>query len=527
MSLDSGCETYNNKYVSCHSQSHSHSEALSDADRKMSSNIYHCSSSFYNIHSPLESLSSDGVGGNGTGGSGTGFSLHPPHTLYDNCYSPLSPPRNLAQSHQNNTFSQSNPLYTLLPPSPSHSSSHPISNLSFSSDSSYSSHISNSNPQPLQTGKSNSSLPSPSMQSLKQSSGDTSLYPNITPVPVPYFSHLAQANPSNSVNSPNCISSNEFHTMGLGSTQHTNTPQFSLYHPTQQLKPSNYFLDGTPIVGPTRSAFLSRNFPPSPEPSPRTISSPIRSVISSPSMQDNYSVQSVSIDNRNYDENKKIKIGNNGNRYVNSYDSNCNGNVGELGNIQTSDESSSNKLNLSPDIDSVLNSKYFLSSPQNSQKNNVINQNCEIDYLGDNKNDFSSSNKSPNKNRIKSRSEDETGIIFNPEHSNSDCRTFREELRTLNNSLLNVPKNLLGFKKLGTESFESLLLDGLNVIVYLTSREGETKKKRALIIGEKSSSVISVEVQSSTKNKPGTIKSNICVGKRKHDCNILHVFGAF
>ena len=525
MSLDSGCETYNNKYVSFHSQSHSHSEALSDTDRKMSSNSYHCSSDFYNIHSPLESLSSDGVGGNGTGGSGTGFSLHPPHTLYDKCYSPLSPPRNLAQSHQNNTFSQPNSLSTFLPPSPSHSSSHPISNLSFSSDSSYS-HISNSNPQPLQTRKSNLSLQSPSMQSLKQSSRDTLLYPNITPVPAPYFSHLAQANPSNFVNSPHCVSSNEFHTTDLGSTQHTNTSQFSLFHPTQQLKPPNYFLDGTPIVDPTRSVFLSRNFPPSPEPSPRTISSPIRSVISSPSMQDNNSAQSVSGNHRNYDEDKKIKIGNNGNRYVNSYDSNCIGNVGELGNIQTYDESSSNELNLSPDIDCVLNSKYFLSSPQNSQKNNV-NQNCEIDYIGDNKNEFSSSNESPNKNRINSRSEDEIGNLFNPEHSNSDYRTFREELRTLNNSLLNVPKNLLGFKKLGTESFESLLLDGLNVIVYLTSREGETKKKKALIIGEKSSSIISVEVQSSTKNKPGTIKSNICVSRRNPDCNILHVFEAF
>ena len=243
-------------------------------------------------------------------------------------------------------------------------------------------------------------------------------------------------------------------------------------------------------------------------------------------MQDNNSAQSVSGNHRNYDEDKKIKIGNNGNRYVNSYDSNCIGNVGELGNIQTYDDSSSNELNLSPDIDCVLNSKYFLSSPQNSQKNNV-NQNCEIDYIGDNKNEFSNSNESPNKNRINSRSEDEIGNLFNPEHSNSDYRTFREELRTLNNSLLNVPKNLLGFKKLGTESFESLLLDGLNVIVYLTSREGETKKKKALIIGEKSSSIISVEVQSSTKNKPGTIKSNICVSRRNPDCNILHVFEAF
>ena len=227
-------------------------------------------------------------------------------------------------------------------------------------------------------------------------------------------------------------------------------------------------------------------------------------------MQDKNVLHTMPINNENYDNNKNKKIKNenyngndNENNFVNNYDSNCIGSNGELGLIQTSDVNSSNKQNFSPDIDSILNSKYFTSSPQNSQKINLVNKNCDIDYIADNKNEHSSSNEISNK--TKNKSYDEIGNYSNTEHSNTDSKTFREELKTLNNSLLNVPKNLLGFKKLGTDSFESLLLNGLNVIVYLTSKEGETKKKKALIISEKYSSVISVEVQSSTKSKSGKI----------------------
>ena len=99
-------------------------------------------------------------------------------------------------------------------------------------------------------------------------------------------------------------------------------------------------------------------------------------------------------------------------------------------------------------------------------------------------------------------------LNFQPRVLKSDSKIIFKEALSADVELripsVDKAKNLLGFKKLGTDSFENLLLDGLNVIVYLTSKEGETKKKKALIIGEKCSSVISVEVQSSTKNKSGT-----------------------
>ena len=74
-----------------------------------------------------------------------------------------------------------------------------------------------------------------------------------------------------------------------------------------------------------------------------------------------------------------------------------------------------------------------------------------------------------------------------------------------NSPLLNV-RTLHEMRKKGSEMFENNLLQGLNVVIYLFSKEGETQRKHAKIFGEKDSSVVSVEFKSTsrTNSKSGT-----------------------
>ena len=74
------------------------------------------------------------------------------------------------------------------------------------------------------------------------------------------------------------------------------------------------------------------------------------------------------------------------------------------------------------------------------------------------------------------------------------------------NSPLLTVRTLHEMRKKGSEVFERDLLEGLCVVVYVLSIEGETKRKDAKIIGEKDSSVVSVEIKatSRTNSKSGT-----------------------
>ena len=71
--------------------------------------------------------------------------------------------------------------------------------------------------------------------------------------------------------------------------------------------------------------------------------------------------------------------------------------------------------------------------------------------------------------------------------------------RSTPNSPLLTVRTLHEMRKKGSEIFERDLQGGLCVIVYLLSREGETKRKHAIIIGEKGSSMVSIEIKSSSR----------------------------
>ena len=66
-------------------------------------------------------------------------------------------------------------------------------------------------------------------------------------------------------------------------------------------------------------------------------------------------------------------------------------------------------------------------------------------------------------------------------------------------------RTLHEIRKNGNEQFEATLCAGLGVVIYLTSREGETKRKRASVVCERGNSMVSVEVQSTSKGKPGKL----------------------
>ena len=143
------------------------------------------------------------------------------------------------------------------------------------------------------------------------------------------------------------------------------------------------------------------------------------------------------------------------------------------------------------------NLKYLNSFQVESSKRIENDSNSHIQHINDkNQNENFDINDSANQNG--NRIED--GISDVKEKEKESKENKNEILISPSVSPITVQRTL---HKNSTEPFEYYLFIGLDVTVYLASKQGETKRKKAVIIGEKGSSIVTVEIVSKNTAKSG------------------------
>jgi hypothetical protein len=235
--------------------------------------------------------------------------------------------------------------------------------------------------------------------------------------------------------------------------------------------------------------------------SPRTTSSPPRSLLCSPVKSNELLSNNLSI------ENNSINIDNNI----------------ALNSLENSIEFTVSKNGLfKPDMEEILEENFsiekntFLDKKSEIRNGNEISQNDEnlnllenfqlkSDIKIDNGNghilhDNDSKAESENENKNENRNENVNGKKEDKENKESIENKGSKDEITLSTSPITVQRTL---QKNSTEPFEFFLFIGLEVTVYLASKQGETKRKKAIIIGEKGSSIVTVEIVSKNTAKSG------------------------